>query len=146
MKNPFAFTSNFNLKDSFQSLKFQEEVRQFLIPEQWHEVGSEGKPQYQNGWSASSNKHFGFRHLKSIACTHIHGQLTPGTETDGTIIFNLPENYRPFDQSYSYQSVTDVIGGAGARFEINNLGDFIIYNADSAGSFYDFNIIYPLDI
>jgi hypothetical protein len=113
--------------------------------EAWHEVGLTGEPAYQNGWTTTSSKHFGFRKLDAIGCVHIHGRITPGTETTGTVIFALPDGYEPLT-GYSFMATTDVAGAAGARIYVDPNGNVTINNADTGGTFYDVNIIFPLDV
>lgn len=113
--------------------------------EAWHEVGLSGEPGYQNGWTTTTGKHFGFRKLDAIKCVHIHGRITPGTEIGGTIIFTLPANYRPLN-NYSTMTVTNVVGAAGMSMDVAINGNVTINNADTGGTVYDVNIIFPLDV
>lgn len=119
-----------------------------LLIEDWHEVGATGEPSYQNSWTTTTNWHFGFRKLRMLNSVQIHGRLTPGTETDGTLIFTLPSTYyNASGDIYTYISTTDIAGGAGGRFYIDTSdGGFKIINADTSGTYYDVNIIFPLDV
>ena len=121
--------------------RFVNKVSDAIYPEDWREVGTTGEPAFQNSWTTTTNYHFGFR--KVAESVFIHGRLTPGTETNGTLIFTLPETYRP-TYPLSYLIVTDVTGAAGARLYIDTDGTVKIYEADTAGSFYDVNIHIPL--
>ena len=94
-------------------------------------------PSFDNGWSAHAN---GFGYLKRVdGIVHIHGRLTPGTETNGTGIFTLPVGFRPV-RSISYVVVTATTGGAGGRFYINTAGTVTVNNLDTGGAWYDVDI------
>lgn len=121
-----------------------EELAKIISPSSWHELGASGEPTLKNSWTITTNYHFGFRNLYSINSIHIHGRLTPGTETNGTLIFTLPIGFRPLN-ALSYLVVTDVTGAAGARFNIATDGQVTIQGADTGGTFYDVNIIFPVD-
>ncbi|WP_196796381.1 hypothetical protein, partial [Yersinia massiliensis] len=47
----------------------------------------------QNGWSAASGGRAVYR--KVLGIVFIHLNLVPGTATDGTVLFTLPDGYRP---------------------------------------------------
>jgi hypothetical protein len=92
----------------------------------------------QNSWTVTSGKVFNF-YKDPYQIVHINGRLTPGTETDNTLIFTLPSGYRP-RVAMSYIVVTNVVGGAGGRFFINTDGQVTCTNLDTGGGFYDINI------
>jgi hypothetical protein len=97
--------------------------------EAWHEVGTSGEPAFATGWqnfnapvttAAFYKDPFGVVHLK--------GWVSGNTST-GTIIFTLPESYRPtkevcaasVDQSQTPpRAIAVCIGASGAVQEPNN--------------------------
>jgi hypothetical protein len=133
-----------NINTSAPNTIWLEELAKLVSPENWKELGATGEPTLQNSWTITTNYHFGFRHLLCINAVHLHGRLTPGTEAAGTLIFTLPTGYQPL-KALSYSVVTDVAGAAGSRFNIATDGQVTIESADIAGTFYDINIIFPLD-
>ena len=135
-----------SFKDDADSALWREELATLLTPEDWHEIGTDGQPAYQNGWSTFTGAHFGYRLLGAIDSVQIHGKLTPGTETNGTAIFTLPEGYRPNYPSFAYHIATNIVGGAGGRIYIESSGGVRVINLDTSGTFYDVNIIFPLYI
>lgn len=115
-----------------------EELAKIVSPEDWI------TPTLLNSWTVTTDMSFGYRHLLSLNCVHINGRLTPGTEANNTTIFVLPSGYRPL-QSMSFHVVTNTPGASGARFIVDTSGDVRIISADTAGTFYEVNIIFPLD-
>lgn len=133
---------DFDLPD--QRDKFIDQLVDHVNYHVWKDVGTGTNPVFQNSWTTATSKHFGYRYFPITNTVHVHGRLTPGTETDGTVIFTLPKKYSPIKE-YSYAIVSDVAGGAGGRLVIMPTGAVTIYNANTTGTYYDINIIYPLD-
>lgn len=132
--------SKVDFTNIIESSKWAELVRRILKIDAWT------VPTLQNNWTVLAGKSFGYRELRAINCVHIHGRLLPGagSEINGTTVFTLPEGLRP-STNVSYSIVTDVVGAAGGRVIVYPSGTVDIYQADTAGTFYDFNIMVPLD-
>ena len=96
-------------------------------------------PSLLNGWTVSGS----FQYRKSAdGWIHWLGRIAPGTETDGTSILTVQAGYRMKSPGVSFIIASNITGAAGARVFIDHLGNFQIYNADTAGSFYDVDIKY----
>jgi len=66
--------------------------------------------------------------------TYVRGKLTPGTLTDATVLFTLPEDAR-LTNPLTFAVVpadNDSITGAPARLEVQADGDVAIYNGTGA--------------
>lgn len=105
---------------------------------------------YQNGWSDFGSG-FAVGQYRYIASpprsVQILGVLKPGTKTAGTVMFNMPANYRPAHTNL-YPIVADVTisGGQSPAVLIANTGDVQVYGLGGTASFIALNIIYPLDM
>ncbi|PXY20872.1 hypothetical protein [Prauserella muralis] len=62
-----------------------------LVPTEWQPVAFQnGWRNYGNGWSDVQ-----FRYLPLTDQVEIKGTMISGTEADNTVVFTLPEGYRP---------------------------------------------------
>lgn len=106
-----------------EARKFADEYNRLidnLFLEAWHEVGGSGEPAFQNSWAnfgsgfstmAFMRDPFGFVHLKG----------TIDTGSASTVIFTLPENYRPGETMRFIFRSGSVDGG----LEIQTDGDVV---------------------
>lgn len=102
------------------------------IADTWFEVGDTGEVQFQNSWANSGitdTESLAFR-LHGEDHLELKGNIDSGTTTDGTVIFTLPEEFRPA-KIISIPAIQHLTTGGHsslAEIEININGDVKIYN------------------
>lgn len=77
--------------------------------EDWHYVGEDGEPAFENGWANAGLVPvlpLAFR-IREAGIVDIHGKVEDGSA--GTTVFTLPEGYRPSSTSWAV-----VYGGTGS--------------------------------
>lgn len=66
--------------------------------EDWHYVGEAGEPAFQNSWhNVSGSMGLAFR-IRESGVVDIQGRISGGTTT--SVVFTLPEGYRPSGQAW----------------------------------------------
>lgn len=76
-------------------------------------------PTLINGWSNLANGYKGACYYKDkIGIVHLSGVITSGTVSTGTVVFTLPEGYRPSATLIFFQSSN----GAMKRIDLKNDG------------------------
>ncbi|MEN8171424.1 MAG: hypothetical protein ABFS03_00940 [Chloroflexota bacterium] len=116
-----------NLDPPPKSIVFQEWIR-WLVNlyekrgriESWHEVGATGEPAFQGTWAdAGTNPAF---YKDPLGRVHLKGDLDTGTST--TVVFTLPEGYRPSEALYF--ALHQTAAAAGAEALIGTNGDVTV--------------------
>jgi hypothetical protein len=88
--------------------------------ETWHAAS------LQNGWTnrGGSDVPMQYRKVASPPNTvEIVGYINAGTQTDGTVLFNLPAGYRPAHNQPFVASTNTVVSGRMCLFTVNTNGD-----------------------
>jgi len=66
--------------------------------EDWVEIDGTGNPAFQNSWANFGAPHDTAAYYKdNWGRVHFKGVIASGTATAGTVMFTLPEEYRPYN-------------------------------------------------
>jgi hypothetical protein len=83
--------------DYSDSAIWREELAEALSIQPWIEVGATGAPSFQNSWAnvgGTNDETLAFK-KELDRFLFIKGEIDSGTIADGTVVFTLPEGYRP---------------------------------------------------
>lgn len=91
--------------------------------EDWVEIGESNNPAFQNSWVNFGDPHDTAAYYKdNWGIVHLKGVVKDGTATAGTVIFTLPEEYRP----YKTLVFVAISNSAIAEINVQNDGDVTI--------------------
>lgn len=114
----------------------------------WHEVGGVGEPAFQNGWSNDGSPYetLAFRLLSNNQLI-MKGVITGGTTTDGTVLFTLPEGYRPASEMAKATVAEKTTGAwdASVFLHFKTNGDIELLGASASSSEIMCNVTFFLD-
>jgi hypothetical protein len=105
-------------------------IRNILLPEDWHEVGATGEPAFGANWSnygSPWNTAAFYKHLDRV---YIRGNVKHAVGGVGTAIFTLPAGYWP-ETSYSF---TQYAGTGPCRVDVSSVTGAVILNTLTASA------------
>ena len=92
----------------------------------WHEIGTSGEPVFQNSWTNYGSPYTVAAFYKDpYNVVRLKGFITGGTSTDGTVVFTLPEGYRPSERIVL---TTENSGWNPMSIDVYQNGEVKIYN------------------
>jgi hypothetical protein len=116
----------------------------FSKPGDWHYVGEDGEPAFENSWAnyQAVNNRLRFRYLPSSQTVQIQGRIDFASGTLGYAIFTLPAGYRS-DYTNSAGVIDNVTGGIDGRVYTSSAGQIVPTSIPTC-TWFDVNIEFPV--
>jgi len=108
-------------------------VNYLLTVEDWHYIGDDGEPAFNNNWVNRGNEPAAY-YKDPFGRVHLKGNLE-GSASNNTIAFTLPEGYRP-DNKQEFATVVTTTD-AHNTVTVQADGDVIIYGGSTNGAHLD---------
>lgn len=143
----FVKLLNDKVSNSREWITWLNSVYKLFKTEAWHEVGSTGEPAFQNSWAnvgGANDETLAYR-LDGLGELRLKGYIDSGTTADGTVVFTLPEAYRP---TKTIRCAAMFVQGStenSYQIEIQTDGDVAIYGVSGASPSLSMNIIVDID-
>lgn len=121
-------------------------IFEWLIGEDWHEIGASGEPAFQNSWAnegSAGNETAAFKYRAGML--FFKGYIDSGTTTDGTVVFTLPEGRRPNSTIRVSGMFVNGSSEISYQLEIQTDGDVAIYGVSGATPILSLHAIVNLD-
>lgn len=102
--------------------------------EAWREVGAAGQPAFQNSWGNNGGGTDETAAFRKDGNTNVYlkGYISGGTTADGTVVFTLPEGYRPNNDIRIAGMFVQGSTENAYQLEIQPDGDVAIYGVSGA--------------
>lgn len=103
--------------------QYEQRIAALEAVEDWHIVGTDGEPAFENSWVwAGGGSEVPAFYIDPFGVVRLKGALSTGTSD--TVVFTLPEGYRP--GALQRFAIDQTASAAGARCRIDAAGKVIV--------------------